>query len=83
MVTAWENILAVAVVVVAGVCNGCCRYRRMQEQRDNKAHEAAIILTRLEQSTHHQQLTLVQQLKDTIGKWLSGVNLRGDAQFND
>ena len=40
----------------------------MRDQQDAKSHEAAIILTRLEQSTHHQQLTLVQQLKDTIGK---------------
>ncbi len=43
------------------------RYRKMRDQRDSKSHEAAIILTRQEQSTHHQQLTLVQQLKDTIG----------------
>ena len=40
----------------------------MKEQRDAKIHEAEIVMTRMEQSTHHQQLTHLQKLKDTISK---------------
>lgn len=49
----------------------CClnaRFRAMMEQRDAKSHEAEIVRTRMEQSTHHQQLTQLQALKDSISK---------------
>jgi hypothetical protein len=39
----------------------------MTEQRDGKTHEAEVIMMRMQQSTHHQQLTHLQQLRDTIG----------------
>lgn len=44
------------------------RYRKMTEQRDAKTHEAEMIMTCMQQSTHHQQLTELQKLKDVIGK---------------
>ena len=45
-----------------------CRYQSMKEQRDGKSHEAEIIMTRIKQSTHHQQITRVEEVKQAISK---------------
>ena len=39
----------------------------MKEQRDVKSHEAELVEIRMKESTHHQQLAHLQELKDTIG----------------
>ena len=44
------------------------RFRKMSDEREAKSHEAEVIMTRMKQSTHHQQLTELQTLKDTISK---------------
>ena len=45
----------------------------MKEHREGKSHEVEMIVARLEQSTHHQQLLQVQQLQDTISKGCSSA----------
>ncbi|CAH1243955.1 SMC2 [Branchiostoma lanceolatum] len=42
------------------------KYRGLKEQYDMKTHEAELLKTRLEQSTHHKQLEDIQGLEQTI-----------------
>ncbi|XP_078574034.1 structural maintenance of chromosomes protein 2-like [Branchiostoma floridae x Branchiostoma japonicum] len=42
------------------------KYRGLKEQYDMKSHEAELLKTRLEQSTHHKQLEDIQGLEKTI-----------------
>ncbi len=44
------------------------RYGWLKDDLDGKRHEAEMVKTRMEQSTHHHQLTKLQNLKDTISK---------------
>ena len=43
------------------------RYKELKEQREAKSHDVELIHTRINQSTHHQQLVQIQALKDAIG----------------
>ena len=43
------------------------RYKELKEQREAKSHDLELIRTRINQSTHHQQMVELQTLKDTIG----------------
>ena len=50
-------------------CTVCtCRHRQLKDQYESVGHEMEMVKTRMEQSTHHQQLTHLQQLRDNIGK---------------
>ncbi|KAL5486574.1 hypothetical protein EMCRGX_G019076 [Ephydatia muelleri] len=42
------------------------RYKELKEQREAKSHDLELIRTRINQSTHHQQMVELQTLKDTI-----------------
>lgn len=53
----------------------------MREQFESKSHEAEVIMTRIKQSTHHQQLTHLQELKDTIGQLNGGRRGKGERDF--
>ena len=44
------------------------RYRQLKEQHEGHCHEAELVRARMEQSSHHQQLTHLQHLRDTIGQ---------------
>ncbi len=53
------------------------RYHGLKEQRDSKSHEAEMVEMRMKESTHHQQLAHLQELKDTIGEYMvitQGIN---------
>lgn len=42
------------------------RYKELKEQWESKSHDGELIRTRINQSTHHQQLVELQALKDTV-----------------
>lgn len=42
------------------------RYTQVKDELESKHHDAELIWARLEQSTHHQQLMQVEQLKESI-----------------
>ena len=44
------------------------RWRQLKEQQEGRGHEAGLVQARMEQSSHHQQLAHLQQLRDTIGE---------------
>ena len=46
----------------------CDRFRELQEQREEKVHEAEVVRVRLEQSNQHRQLEHLKQLRDNIGE---------------
>ena len=46
----------------------CDRFRELQEQREEKVHEAEVVRVRLEQSSQHRQLEHLKQLRDNIGE---------------
>ena len=48
------------------------RYHGLKEQRDSKSHAAEMVEMRMKESTHHQQLAHLQELKDTIGEYMGG-----------
>ena len=47
-------------------CYICCRYTQLKEQYDDKKLQCELVWARLEQSTHHQQIVQLQQLKQDI-----------------
>ncbi len=51
------------------------RYHGLKEQRDSKSHAAEMVEMRMKESTHHQQLAHLQELKDTIGEYMHGWGL--------
>lgn len=52
----------------------CDRYRQLKQQYDLKAHEAELLSDRLKQGTHHQQLTEIEALEKSIGKFSSELH---------
>lgn len=50
------------------------RHRQLKDQYESHSHEMEMVKTRMEQSTHHQQLTQLQQLRDNIGKYCVGFS---------
>ena len=49
------------------------RYKELKEQREAKSHDLELISTRINQSSHHQQLVELQALKDTVGVYGGGM----------
>ena len=56
-----------------------CRYGSLKDELEGKRHEAEMVKTRMEQSTHHQQLTKLQKLKDTISECIHTLELYSSA----
>ena len=66
-----EFIVAIMVTIFNRFCSCTictCRHRQLKDQYESHGHEMKMVKTRMEQSTHHQQLTHLQQLRDNIGK---------------
>ena len=51
------------------------RYRQLKQQFDLKSHEASLFEDRLKQSTHHQQLEELEDLKQSIGMTFSIIGI--------
>ena len=49
-------------------CCCCCRYAELRERLEGCRHEGEMVRARMEQSSHHQQLTQLQQLSDSMGE---------------
>ncbi|XP_019642179.1 PREDICTED: structural maintenance of chromosomes protein 2-like [Branchiostoma belcheri] len=61
-----QQQLAAVEKELQGIKKVVDKYRGLKEQYDMKTHEAELLKTRLEQSTHHKQLEDIQGLEQTI-----------------